>query len=124
MRHRRLGASGRKVGEVGLGCNNYGMRIDQAATNAVVAAALDAGVTPLLYAGGRPILHLSKIDEPRAADGTIDHVSFASDDFDAALARLGRAGVCHSRSAFPDGRGEQPFLRDTNGELIEITCRS
>jgi aryl-alcohol dehydrogenase-like predicted oxidoreductase len=45
MRMRRLGISGLKVSEVGLGCNNFGMRIDQKATQAVVDAALDAGVT-------------------------------------------------------------------------------
>jgi aryl-alcohol dehydrogenase-like predicted oxidoreductase len=44
MDYRRLGDSGLKVSEVGLGCNNFGMRIDQEATNAVVAAALDAGI--------------------------------------------------------------------------------
>jgi aryl-alcohol dehydrogenase-like predicted oxidoreductase len=44
MDYRRLGDSGLKVSEIGLGCNNFGMRIDQAATDAVVAAALDAGV--------------------------------------------------------------------------------
>ncbi|MDB5427661.1 MAG: aldo/keto reductase [Phenylobacterium sp.] len=45
MKKRRLGASGLKVSEVGLGCNNFGMRIDQAETKAVVDAALDAGIT-------------------------------------------------------------------------------
>jgi aryl-alcohol dehydrogenase-like predicted oxidoreductase len=44
MDYRRLGNSGLKVSEIGLGCNNFGMRIDQAATNEVVAAALDAGI--------------------------------------------------------------------------------
>jgi aryl-alcohol dehydrogenase-like predicted oxidoreductase len=45
MEFRRLGSSGLKVSEVGLGCNNFGMRIEQEATSAVVAAALDAGIT-------------------------------------------------------------------------------
>jgi aryl-alcohol dehydrogenase-like predicted oxidoreductase len=45
MEYRRLGTSGLKVSEVGLGCNNFGMRIDQAATSAVVGACLDAGIT-------------------------------------------------------------------------------
>jgi aryl-alcohol dehydrogenase-like predicted oxidoreductase len=45
MKMRRLGASGLKVSEVGLGCNNFGMRIDQTETKAVVDAALDAGIT-------------------------------------------------------------------------------
>ncbi|HEY2752878.1 aldo/keto reductase [Phenylobacterium sp.] len=45
MKMRRLGSSGLKVSEVGLGCNNFGMRIDQNATQSVVDAALDAGIT-------------------------------------------------------------------------------
>jgi aryl-alcohol dehydrogenase-like predicted oxidoreductase len=45
MRMRRLGNSGLKVSEVGLGCNNFGMRIDAKQTEAVVGAAIDAGIT-------------------------------------------------------------------------------
>ena len=45
MRYRRLGASGLSVSVVGLGCNNFGRRIDLEATRAVVDAALDEGVT-------------------------------------------------------------------------------
>ena len=40
-----LGASGLRVSRVGLGCNNFGGRLDLGATRAVVDAALDAGVT-------------------------------------------------------------------------------
>ncbi|HEY6961101.1 MAG TPA: aldo/keto reductase [Gaiellaceae bacterium] len=43
MRTRTLGPL--EVTVVGLGCNNFGGRIDEAATAAVVDAALDAGVT-------------------------------------------------------------------------------
>ena len=45
MKVRRLGNSGLKVSVVGLGCNNFGMRIDQAQTQGVVDAAIDAGIT-------------------------------------------------------------------------------
>jgi len=45
MTYRRLGGSGLAVSTVGLGCNNFGMRIDQEATDAVVHTALDSGVT-------------------------------------------------------------------------------
>ena len=45
MDYRRLGDSGLKVSEIGLGCNNFGMRIDQDATNAVIDAAIEHGVT-------------------------------------------------------------------------------
>ncbi|WP_333806525.1 aldo/keto reductase [Phenylobacterium sp.] len=44
MQLRRLGNSGLKVSVIGLGCNNFGMRIDQAQTRMVVDAALDCGV--------------------------------------------------------------------------------
>ena len=45
MAYRRLGGSGLVVSVAGLGCNNFGMRIDLDATRAVVDAALDAGIT-------------------------------------------------------------------------------
>jgi aryl-alcohol dehydrogenase-like predicted oxidoreductase len=40
-----LGSEGPEVSVVGLGCNNFGMRVDLDGTRAVVDAALDAGVT-------------------------------------------------------------------------------
>jgi aryl-alcohol dehydrogenase-like predicted oxidoreductase len=40
-----LGADGPEVSVVGLGSNNFGMRVDLEGTRAVVDAALDAGVT-------------------------------------------------------------------------------
>ncbi|MFG2335023.1 aldo/keto reductase [Streptomyces yangpuensis] len=56
MRHLPLGSSGLHVSAVGLGCNNFGGRLDARATRAVVDAALDAGVTLLdtadIYGGG------------------------------------------------------------------------
>jgi len=45
MRFTRLGSSGLTVSVVGLGCNNFGRRLDLEGTRAVVRAALDAGIT-------------------------------------------------------------------------------
>ncbi|MDN5791234.1 MAG: aldo/keto reductase [Micrococcales bacterium] len=45
MTYRPLGDSGLTVSAVGLGCNNFGRRLDEEATRAVVRAALDAGIT-------------------------------------------------------------------------------
>lgn len=45
MTYRQLGDSGLTVSTVGLGCNNFGRRLDQDGTNAVVRQALDSGVT-------------------------------------------------------------------------------
>ncbi len=47
MRYRPLGNSGLAVSVAGLGCNNFGRRLDVDATRAVVDAAMDAGITLL-----------------------------------------------------------------------------
>ena len=45
MEIRNLGQSGLRVSAIGLGCNNFGGRIDEAATRAVIHKALDLGIT-------------------------------------------------------------------------------
>src|SRR5918994_4288507 len=45
MRQNPLGRSDLTVSAVGLGCNNFGRRLDRDGTRAVIDAALDAGVT-------------------------------------------------------------------------------
>jgi len=56
MELRALGPSGLKVSLIGLGCNNFGGRIDLDATRKVIGATLDAGVNHLdtadIYGGG------------------------------------------------------------------------
>ena len=56
MRTRPIGSSGLEVSLLGLGCNNFGGRADEAASRAVIDAALDAGVTFFdtadVYGGG------------------------------------------------------------------------
>jgi aryl-alcohol dehydrogenase-like predicted oxidoreductase len=47
MRYRPLGKSGLLVSVVGLGCNNFGRRLNVEQTRSVVDAAIDAGVTLL-----------------------------------------------------------------------------
>ncbi|HEX2941368.1 MAG TPA: aldo/keto reductase [Rhodopila sp.] len=42
---RNLGQSGLRVSTIGLGCNNFGGRIDDAAAKAVIHKALDLGIT-------------------------------------------------------------------------------
>jgi len=45
VEYRNLGNSGLQVSVVGLGCNNFGMRLDAAGTKAVVDKCIDMGVT-------------------------------------------------------------------------------
>lgn len=44
MRYRNLGKSGLKVSEIGLGCNNFGWRIDDATSNQIVQKAIELGI--------------------------------------------------------------------------------
>jgi len=65
----QLGRSDLRVSRVGLGCNNFGGRIDLDATRSVVDAALDAGVTFFdtaeLYGGGDSERFLGEILDGR-----------------------------------------------------------
>ncbi|MAV25822.1 MAG: aldo/keto reductase [Gammaproteobacteria bacterium] len=45
MDYRRLGQSGLMVSSIGIGCNNFGGRMDLAETQAVVDKAIDLGIT-------------------------------------------------------------------------------
>jgi aryl-alcohol dehydrogenase-like predicted oxidoreductase len=47
MRYRPLGNSGLLVSVIGLGCNNFGRRLNVEQTRSVVDAAIDAGITLL-----------------------------------------------------------------------------
>ena len=57
METRALGTGGPQLSVIGLGCNNFGMRIDADGSAAVVDAALDAGITHFdtaeMYGGGK-----------------------------------------------------------------------
>jgi aryl-alcohol dehydrogenase-like predicted oxidoreductase len=57
MDTRPLGTDGPLLSVVGLGCNNFGMRIDEEASRDVVHAALDEGITHFdtaeMYGGGK-----------------------------------------------------------------------
>ena len=47
MERRKVGTSELAVSAVGLGCNNFGTRLDLERTRAVVHTALDLGITLL-----------------------------------------------------------------------------
>ena len=57
MDYRSLGNSGLRVSVAGLGCNNFGMRIDYEKTVEVIDAAIESGInfldTARMYGGGK-----------------------------------------------------------------------
>jgi len=94
MRTRRLGAEGPEVSVVGLGCNNFGMRVDLDGTRAVVEAALDAGITLLdtadIYGGkGGSESFLGEVLEGRR-DDVVLATKFGGDMGDGTEARGSR----------------------------------
>jgi aryl-alcohol dehydrogenase-like predicted oxidoreductase len=90
VQHRRIGSL--EVSAVGLGCNNFGRRLDTARTADVVHAALDAGVnffdTADLYGDGASEEYLGRALRDRRAEAVI-------------ATKFG-----HQRSTF--GRGARP----------------
>ncbi len=94
MRTRRLGSEGPEVSVVGLGCNNFGGRVDLEGTRAVVDAALDAGITLLdtadIYGNkGGSESFLGEVLE-RRRDGVVVATKFGGDMGDGTRARGSR----------------------------------
>ncbi|MFF3425958.1 aldo/keto reductase [Streptomyces sp. NPDC002602] len=103
MRHVSLGSSGLRVSAVGLGCNNFGGRLDARATRAVVDAALDAGITLLdtadIYGGqGGSESHLGQ-----ALKGRRDQVVLAT--------KFGYDGVDMGYGPAAGSRGGRAYIR-------------
>ncbi|MFJ6793362.1 aldo/keto reductase [Streptomyces sp. NPDC091268] len=103
MRHLPLGSSGLQVSAVGLGCNNFGGRLDAKATRAVVDAALDAGITLLdtadIYGGlGGSETHLGQ-----ALKGRRDQVVLAT--------KFGFAGADMGYGPAAGSRGGRAYIR-------------
>jgi aryl-alcohol dehydrogenase-like predicted oxidoreductase len=75
MQFRRLGNSGLQVSIVGLGCNNFGSRLDAEATARVVHAALDCGITLLdtadVYGNGQSEEYIGRALKGRRSDAVI-----------------------------------------------------
>ncbi|MEU9979253.1 aldo/keto reductase [Streptomyces sp. NPDC051014] len=106
MRYVPLGDSGLRVSAVGLGCNNFGRRLDAAETRAVVDAALDCGVTLLDTAdiyGGPGRQGSSERCLGQALKGRRDQVVLAS--------KFGHADVDMGYGPAAGSRGGRAYIR-------------
>jgi len=109
MEIRNLGSSGLRVSAVGLGCNNFGQRIDLETSRKVIHKAIDLGITLFdtadIYAGHggsetvlgtvlgdrrKDIVLATKYSKPMAADGSKQGASrrYIMNAVEASLTRL------------------------------------
>jgi aryl-alcohol dehydrogenase-like predicted oxidoreductase len=111
MEKRRIGAL--EVSVVGLGCNNFGPRLDAAATAEVVHAALDAGIdffdTADVYSKGQSEEYLGRALAGRRADVVI-------------ATKFGMRMDDERRGARPDDirRAVEDSLRRLNTDYIDL----
>jgi len=72
VEYRSLGRSGLQVSVVGLGCNNFGGRVDAAGTAAVINKCIDMGITLFdtadLYGGGKSEEFMAPALKPHRRD--------------------------------------------------------
>ena len=138
MQFRNVGRSGLQVSVAGLGCNNFGMKIDKDATAAVVQKALELGVnffdTANIYGGTRSeeflgaalgerrkdVIVATKFAGPLAGEGPYNkgasrkHVMQAVED---SLRRLGTDYIDLYQVHFPD---EQTPIEETLRALDDL----
>jgi catechol 2,3-dioxygenase-like lactoylglutathione lyase family enzyme len=86
-----------------------------------------------LYGGGVACVHVAEREAYSAhsrdlgipaSPEAVDHIAFAGDDYDAALARLRREGVDAATNEVPAAGLRQLFVEDPNGLKIEINVMS
>lgn len=76
-----------------------------------------------LYANGIDIVHLVIDERGQAASGNtgaFNHIAFACDDFEAALARLDAAGIAYEIDDIDELQQRQIYFSDPTGIGIEL----
>jgi catechol 2,3-dioxygenase-like lactoylglutathione lyase family enzyme len=73
-----------------------------------------------LYAGGRPILHVSAATLPDDREGVIDHIAFTSTDLKGTLARLDGNRIKYRLSRQVGSGLWQVFCHDPMGAKVEL----
>ena len=73
-----------------------------------------------LYAGGRPILHVSAAHLPTDRAGVIDHIAFTSKDLKGTVARLEASGIKYTLNQQVGTKLWQVFCHDPMGAKVEL----
>ena len=76
-----------------------------------------------LYAGAHPLVHLVECEAGQEAGaGSVDHISFRSDDLDGFVEKLRERGVEYRATVVPTLNQRQLLIRDPLGVGVEITA--
>lgn len=75
-----------------------------------------------LYAGARPIVHVTEVDEPpaRSQGGSLDHIAFEITDYEVVLSRIERAGLEFRTFGSPETPRRQILVEDASGATVEL----
>jgi len=73
-----------------------------------------------LYAGGRPILHVSAAKLPGERAGVIDHIAFSSTDLKGTVSKLQQHGIEYSLNQQVGTGYWQIFCHDPMGAKVEL----
>ncbi|SRR5258706_1496964 len=73
-----------------------------------------------LYAGGRPILHVSAAKLPKERAGVIDHIAFSTTDLKGTASRLKEHGIEFSLNRQIGSGIWQIFCHDPMGAKVEL----
>jgi catechol 2,3-dioxygenase-like lactoylglutathione lyase family enzyme len=73
-----------------------------------------------LYAGDKPILHVSKRRLPKEREGVLDHIAFTATGLKATLQRLSEAGIAHTLQQQVGTGYWQVFCHDPMGAKVEL----
>lgn len=119
-----------------LALNHYNLRASRAMLDALRdwyrdALGLEVGERPSfrfhgywLYAGGRPILHLSEAshgeEHPVPGAGTFDHVAFTCSGISSMRERLDALHIPYRVADVPLTKQRQVFLQDPAGNGVEL----
>ncbi len=73
-----------------------------------------------LYAGDRPVVHLSEKDVAAATGSALDHYAFRCDGFDDVIERLKTHSISFRSITVPATGDRQLFLQDPCGVGVEL----
>ena len=73
-----------------------------------------------LYAGDRPVVHLSERDSDTIGTSALDHYAFTCEGLDAMMARLREYHVAFTVDPARDSKNAQLFLEDPAGVSLEL----